>query len=63
VRNLSSESLVVHQQEVQLINIVNEELFQSIGQNVAGLLVAAIPNLDPGIRSLMQLRSEHRAIP
>jgi len=29
--NLSSEGLVVHQQDVQLVNIVNEELFQPIG--------------------------------
>jgi hypothetical protein len=46
MRNLGGEGLVVHQQEVQLVNIMNEELFQSVGQKMTCLLVAAIPNLD-----------------
>lgn len=31
MRNLSGEGLIVHQQEVQLVDIMNEELFQSVG--------------------------------
>lgn len=43
--DLGSEGLVVHQQEVQLVHIVHEELFEAVGQQVASLLVAPVTNL------------------
>lgn len=37
--DLGGESLVVHQEEIQLVYIMDEELFQTIGEEVAGLPV------------------------
>ena len=45
MRNLRREALVVHQQELELTNVVHQELLQSVGQKVASLLVRAVPNL------------------
>lgn len=43
--DLSSEGLVVHQQEVELLDVVDKELFEAVGEEVAGLSVAAVPDL------------------
>lgn len=45
VRDLGGEGLVVHQQELELVHVVHEELFEPVGQQVAGLPVRSIPDL------------------
>lgn len=45
MRNLRRKALVVHQQQLELANVVHQELLQSIGQKVASLLVGAVPDL------------------
>lgn len=47
VRNLRRKALVVHQQQLELANVVHQELLQSIGQKMASLLVRAVSNLHP----------------
>jgi hypothetical protein len=49
MRNLRREALVVHQQELELANVVDNELLEPIGKKVASLLVRAVPNLCPRI--------------
>lgn len=45
MRNLGGVAFVVHQQEVDLTDVVHEELLQAIGKKVASLLVATITDL------------------
>ena len=37
VRDLRRESLVVHQQEIQLPDVADQELLEAVGEEVAGL--------------------------
>ena len=45
VCNLRSIAFVVHQKELDLTDVVDEELLEAVGEQVAGLLVAAVTNL------------------
>lgn len=45
VRNLRRETLVVHQQQLQLTDIVYYELLEPVGKMMASLLVRAVPDL------------------
>merc|ERR1712055_432352 len=42
VRNLGGEGLVLHEQHLELCNIVNEEALQAVRAHVLGLLVGAV---------------------
>ena len=48
VGNLGSKGAVVHQQEVQLGNVGDEELLEARGHQVAGELVVTVTNLGHG---------------
>lgn len=48
VCNLSSEALVVHQQQVDLSDVVDNELLEAVGEQVTGLLVRTVTNLGHG---------------
>eukprot|EP00043_Microstomoeca_roanoka_P028092 m.16863 g.16863 ORF g.16863 m.16863 type:complete len:105 (-) comp8168_c0_seq1:104-418(-) len=50
--NLSSVVTVVHQQNIKLLNVVNEELLEAIGHHEAGLLVVTEANLDVLLETL-----------
>ena len=43
--NLSSVTLVVHQEQLEFLDVGNEELFETVGEKVTCLLVASITNL------------------
>lgn len=45
MRNLRSERLIMHQQQVQFIHIMNQELFEAVREQVAGFPVAPVPDL------------------
>ena len=38
--NLSREFFVVHEQEVDLLDVVDNEFLEAVGQEVSGLLVS-----------------------
>jgi len=48
VRNLSRELFVVHKQEVDFSEVVDDEFFETVGQEMSSLLVAAIANFGHG---------------
>ncbi len=52
VGNLGSELLVVHKKDVQLVNVVDTELQETIGQKVPGLLVGSVTDLGHGAVAL-----------
>ena len=39
VRNLGRVALVVHQQEIQLPDVVDQELLETVGEKVTGLCI------------------------
>jgi hypothetical protein len=45
VRNLRRKALVVHQQELEITDIVYQQLLEPIGKKVTSLLVRAVPDL------------------
>lgn len=45
MRNLGREALVVQEQKVKLPDVVDEELLETTGEEVAGLLVATVTDL------------------
>ena len=45
VCNLRSVFLVMHEEKVKFPDVVDQELFETVGKDVAGLFVAAIANL------------------
>ena len=44
--DLSSVALVVHQEELEFPDIGDKELLETVGEAVAGLLVATVADLD-----------------
>ena len=52
VGNLGSVLAVVHEEEVQIINVVDTELKKSVGKKVSGLLVRSISDLGHGTVTL-----------
>ena len=42
---LSSECLVVHEEKIDIIDVVNEESFVARGHKMTGLLVCSVTNL------------------
>jgi hypothetical protein len=46
VGDLGSKAFVVHQQKVNLPNVVDEQLLQAVGENVPCLFVASVANLE-----------------
>ena len=47
VRDLCRESLVVHQQEIQLPDVADQELLETVWQNVASLCTQLAGELEP----------------
>ena len=56
--NLRSESLVVHQQKIQLPDVADQELLEAVGKKVTGLLVATITNLHKIIEKIHKTEIE-----
>ena len=60
---LGGVGLVVHEEELDVVDVVDEESLVARGRHVAGLLVGAIADLEVAIESVSQCFSVRRAYP
>ena len=47
--NFCAESSIVHEENVQVADIMNEEFFKTIGQVESGFLIASVTDLGHGL--------------
>ena len=60
VGNLRRKALVVHKEEFEFPNVANEELFEAVGKEMTGLLVAPISDLAQGMKKDRPIESKER---